>query len=221
MVLRVAEKYNIQPAVIGALSNPWTKDTWKEFTRQAVGSHWMAELVSGAECKSSLQYLDLTDIRPNAAHHLWPRGGSSSGKRVAASFRAKLISGSYILQTNRARFNQNKVNPTCPLCKSAPEDLPHFLLSCPSLAPPREKLLPRIRTLAKEIGLQLPQDTPSQCKTLLNAPNPETCCVCAGRKKDRSPPKCKCVTMCELINELCLKLHNCRTQVLSLSGKGS
>ena len=138
MVLHVAKKYSIQPAVIGALSNPWTKDRWREFTRQAVGSHWMAELTSGAEGKSSLQYLDLKDIRPHAAHHLWPRGGSSSAKRVAASFRAKLISGSYILQTNRARFNQNKVNPTCPLCKSAPEDLPHSLLGNETKPQPEE-----------------------------------------------------------------------------------
>ena len=32
-------------------------------------------------------------------------------------------------------LNKNCVDPTCPLCSSSPEDLAHFLKSCPSLDP--------------------------------------------------------------------------------------
>ena len=53
--------------------------------------------------------------------HIQP---TTSGLRVDVhqgaewlSFRAKLLSCSYIIQANRARFNQNSVNPTGPLCK--------------------------------------------------------------------------------------------------------
>merc|ERR1711978_616809 len=98
--------------------------------------------------KSSLKYMnpDITSLY--TAHHLWPRGGCPSRKRVAASYRAKLLSGSYILQASTARFNQNQVNPTCPLRKSAPEDresIPHFIIACPALDMFRKKFLPKIQ----------------------------------------------------------------------------
>ena len=139
---------------------------------------------------------------------------------MIASYRAKMLCGSYILQANRARFNQNKVNPTCPLCKSAPEDLPHFLLSCSALDPPRSKFLNKIKSIAYSIGTYLSTDPVTQCKNILNAANPDSCCACSGRsKRSRVSSKCKCAALNELINSLCLTLHNHRSQVLSQLGK--
>ena len=45
----------------------------------------------------------------------------------------KLISGTYILQKNKARFNQYEVSSLCPLCGIEPEDLMHFMLTCEKL----------------------------------------------------------------------------------------
>ena len=47
---------------------------------------------------------------------------------------SSLATGIYILQTNRASFNQNKVDPTCILCKNGKESLQHFLLDCSVLS---------------------------------------------------------------------------------------
>ena len=160
--------------------------------------------------KSSLKYMnpDITSLFK--AHHLWPRGGCPSRKRVAASYRAKLLSGSYILQASTARFNQN----------SAPEDLPHFVLACPALDKPRKKLLPRIQKTAKDLGMFLPEDSARQCKYLLNTGNPEDCCACSGRRiSTKQKHRCRCDTLNEMINELCLNLHNQRSQVLSQTVK--
>ena len=170
----------------------------------------------GAAGKLSLKYLDTNAASPSTAHHLWPREGCTSRKRVAASYRAKMVSGSYILQATRARFNQNRVIPTCPMCKSAPEDLPHFVLACPSLSTPRDKLLPRIKRLATDLGMYLPQDQDTLCKSLLNSANPESCCACSGRSRvSKHPIKCKCSRLNDMISQLCLDLHNGRTQALS------
>ena len=46
-----------------------------------------------------------------------------------------------LLQTNRASFNQNMVDPTCLLCKSAEETTQHFLLECPELAATRNPII--------------------------------------------------------------------------------
>ena len=40
----------------------------------------------------------------------------------------KLVSGSYIFQSNRSKFNQSQIDATCLLCGE--EDLEHFLLRC-------------------------------------------------------------------------------------------
>ena len=52
-----------------------------------------------------------------------------------------------MLQTTKAKFNQYKVEPTCPLCRLEPEDLCHMLLRCPALADIREAPLSDIRGL--------------------------------------------------------------------------
>ena len=60
------------------------------------------------------------------------------------------MTGVYSFQTTKARFNQYKVEDTCPLCRLEPEDLSHMLLRCPALADTREAPLSDIRGLVKE-----------------------------------------------------------------------
>ena len=44
-----------------------------------------------------------------------------------AGIKARLMTGTYVLQSNRAKFNQYKVDPTCTLCEDEPEGQEHFL----------------------------------------------------------------------------------------------
>ena len=53
----------------------------------------------------------------------------------------KVSTGTYILQTNRAKFNQNEVNPVCQLCNNDDETLQHFLTDCKSLEDARQPIL--------------------------------------------------------------------------------
>ncbi len=45
-----------------------------------------------------------------------------------------IITGTYLLQAQRSRFNQFDVKPTCLLCNTESENREHFLTSCESLA---------------------------------------------------------------------------------------
>ena len=47
--------------------------------------------------------------------------------------KVKILTGTYILQANRASFNQYAVDPTCKVCQGEPEDRVHFIARCKSL----------------------------------------------------------------------------------------
>ena len=64
-----------------------------------------------------------------------------------AEFKAKMITGTYILQANRAKFNQFDVNPTCGLCHQQPETREHFIAQCNSLSKIRNHFITRAAKL--------------------------------------------------------------------------
>lgn len=44
--------------------------------------------------------------------------------------RVKIATGGYILQSKRAKYDSNVVDPACQLCQKEDETLSHFLLTC-------------------------------------------------------------------------------------------
>jgi hypothetical protein len=56
------------------------------------------------------------------------------------------VSGQYILQANRARFNKNQVDTICQLCGEEEENMEHFLLKCTILQAVRYSVLDNIDT---------------------------------------------------------------------------
>ena len=53
----------------------------------------------------------------------------------------KVLTWTYILQTNRAKFNQNDVNPICQLCHKCEETPQHFIIDCEALGEDRDPIL--------------------------------------------------------------------------------
>ena len=81
---------------------------------------------------------------PGSVHPLVRTNGSTREiPRIAVQ--VKLVTGTYILQANRAAFNQMAVDPMCLLCKNGTEDLEHFLLQCAFLRNTRERFLDEIK----------------------------------------------------------------------------
>jgi hypothetical protein len=61
--------------------------------------------------------------------------------------RLKIVTGTYILQTHRAKYsNGTAVSPLCTLWHRADENLQHFVLSCDALQTTRALLLQNIIT---------------------------------------------------------------------------
>ena len=253
-----ASMYGIAETLLGSLINPWKPEEWKRFVRETVYAFWFDRLLLGALQKSTLSHMDLSLMRRGIPHHIWPTRGCSSRQRVAASFRAKMLSGSYILQANRARFNQFEVKTTCPLCSAPKENLVHFVLICPALDKARSHHMSRIWKYLEEMSIPIPSSAEEKCTLLMNCGTSYKCRLCKGagykptsrrsrtksnsstdgteprdktsisttntpRYIDRNSSRlsrssssvCVCRKLNNIMNNMCLDLHNMHQNVLA------
>ena len=119
-----------------------------------VESAWKVDITS----KSSTKYVNPDVLKVGSCHHVWStlRDNIHDSKRT--QIKCKLLTGTYILQANRAAFNQYAVNVTCKLCQSAPETRQHFIGECAEFKAEsdsyKEKLA-KSQILSRELILQL------------------------------------------------------------------
>ena len=66
--------------------------------------------------KSSLRFLNVKTLSVRKVHHSWLSVLNHTKAVKRAYLKIRLLSSTYILQENRARFNQYVVNTCCPLC---------------------------------------------------------------------------------------------------------
>ena len=133
-----------------------SKLAWKKLIRQAVNRYWTQTLISEARTKSTLDNCDVTTLAIGNIHIVWEAVSNNVHDVIRGIPKVRMLAGVYMLQTNKARFNQYKVEDTCPLCRLEPEDLSHMLLRCPALADVREAPLSDIRGLVtREYGSHL------------------------------------------------------------------
>ena len=124
------------------------KLAWKKLTRQAVSSY---SLMREAQTKSTLENCNLSSMAVGSTHIVWEAASNNVHDVRRSVLKVRMMTGVYMLQTTKARFNQYKVEPTCPLCRLEPEDLSNMLLRCPALADTREAPLSDIRGLITRV----------------------------------------------------------------------
>ena len=117
------------PSAYDPSENPPSKEQWKRRLKAQLHSNieksWREDIAS----KSSLKYLNPEAVRVGKVHQIY----SSVLDVRRAEVKARLLTGTYTLQSNKAKFNQHKVSPTCQLCESGPETREHFLATCSTL----------------------------------------------------------------------------------------
>ena len=127
------------------------KLAWKKLIRQAVGSYWTQSLMREAQTKSTLENCNLSSMAVGSTHIVWETASNNVHDIRRSIPKVRMMTGVYMLQTTKARFNQYKVEPTCPVCRLEPEDPSHMLLRCPALADTREAPLSDIRGLITRV----------------------------------------------------------------------
>ncbi|MEW8546332.1 MAG: reverse transcriptase family protein [Candidatus Thiodiazotropha sp.] len=135
------------PSAHDLLENPPEKIVWKCQLKSHISEYWEKIIVAEARLKSSLRYLNFENYKVGSVHQLWSSAKYNQFSVHKAFTQVKLSLGIYILQSNRARFNQFAVSKLCPLCLCEEESLEHFLLRCGELQVVREPYVHRIRLL--------------------------------------------------------------------------
>jgi hypothetical protein len=60
------------------------------------------------------------------------------------AIRLKIVTGNYILQSDKAAFSKKSTSPICLLCKKPEETTTHFLIVCEKLEETRTPILSKI-----------------------------------------------------------------------------
>ena len=201
----------------------WPKRVWKNCVVRRIKSSSFMNLMLSARTKSSLKYLDLSAIKEGHPHPVWAYTGHSPAELSRVAIRVKLLTGTYILQANRAKFNQYDPDPTCKLCGTAVEDRPHFLLHCPSLESSRKRHLTKLIAVMNYNNLPVPQSDDQWCLVILNG-NPgcledeqRTLVKCTHNLMPSGsyrPSSTLLVSIASLVNNLCFDLHKLRMSLL-------
>ena len=123
---------------------------------QAVDRYWTDEILAEAAKKSSLNCMNTQKYSIGQVQLVWCDAGHDIMSVQKAGWRARLMTGTYMLQATRARFNQHQVDPTRLLCCKEPENVKHFLLICEPLlvTQVRNQFLDKIyQSLQKSVGV--------------------------------------------------------------------
>ena len=88
-----------------------SKQEWKKILNDTVHSHieamWRADIGE----KSSLKYVNPNFLKVGKSHHVWSTVRNCLTDNKRAELKCKLLTGTYILQCNRAAFNQYTIGP--------------------------------------------------------------------------------------------------------------
>ena len=97
------------------------------------------------ESNISLKYVNPHNLKVGKSHPVWYLVRCNMMDNKRAQINCKLISGTYILQGNRATFNQHMVNTICKLCSISPETRQHFLSECTSFLTKSQEFITKIQ----------------------------------------------------------------------------
>ena len=126
------------------------KLSWKHQYNNAVNNFWMDRILPHFKMFSSLKYLSRIYTAGKCHPAVKPYNLSIRDvNRIAV--KSKILTGTYILQKNRVKFNQNEVDPTCQLCKQDKETLHHFLITCTTLEECRKTIMTDIHNIISDL----------------------------------------------------------------------
>ncbi len=138
------------------------------YVKSLITDWWWNSLLTEAERKSSLKWLMVDGYKLQKPHEVWSSCKGKTDMVEAATWRAKMLSGRYVLQSNHAKYNQNPVNPACLLCKHHTEDMEHFLRDCEVLEEARRAKMEDLKDTYKKQGVVPPSNKAEWCSALLN-----------------------------------------------------
>ncbi|WAR14005.1 POLR-like protein [Mya arenaria] len=127
--------------ITSVISNPFKRVVWKNKVKSVVNYKWKEQILTTAVHYKSLQHMNFQFYQPGHTHPILRIKTKSTRDITRIPVKLKLLVGTYILQSTKANFNQNSVNPTCQLCNESSETLEHFILECINLQTVRKPII--------------------------------------------------------------------------------
>ncbi|CAG2240732.1 unnamed protein product [Mytilus edulis] len=168
-------------------------------------AHYLAKLYN------RIHYIGVNQYSIGAPHPALSSVTTSTRDVARLPVKLKLLTGTYQLQSTRAAFNQNQVDPTCQLCNLESETLEHFISKCSALSSIRMSFLLEYDNLLK-------MSVCTKCST--NNKTVDTLCIL-----NPSAVFCGCDCKCNcrqklnllehLSRRLCFSLHVARNNILN------
>lgn len=135
------------PDVYSLISEVPEKMSWKNMLTAAVHNRVEEKWKEEIQGKSSLKYLNPDAVRAGSAHPLYSTVRPNTEDTRRAENKARLLTGTYTLQSNRAVFNQYKVDPSCRLCEQEAETREHFIAECTATEDIREEYSAKLNVI--------------------------------------------------------------------------
>ena len=127
----ILQQYKL-PSLCQLFSSSVTKLQWKHMCRKAINSFWTKQLVSDIKTKKTLKYLSCYNLSVDNTHLVWRTVDNSVMDVRKAVVKARILTGTYILQKNRQTFSNGTVSSECRHCHLEEEDLLHLVSRCPA-----------------------------------------------------------------------------------------
>ena len=96
---------------------------------------------------------------PGRCHPLMINLSGNAHEASRIPVRLRIATGTYILQCNRASYNQFESDATCNLCGKSDETLTHFLLECETLQSCRQPIITEIELACNSLCATLGTST--------------------------------------------------------------
>ncbi|KAH3741334.1 hypothetical protein DPMN_048058 [Dreissena polymorpha] len=146
---KILEKYNL-PTPEELLEEVPTKDIWKKMFKKASNGYWENTWRQELATQSSMKYLQVQHPVVDNPHNLWKAIRPKQHEVQRTEIKARLITGTFILQSNAKTYNKSEVSATCKLCGVDDETREHLLGSCSALSQLREENFTRLKAILSD-----------------------------------------------------------------------
>ena len=137
-IIEVLNRYSLHyPSEL--MENTQSKLNWKSTVDNCISRQVEETWREDIQGKKTLKYINPDRVRAGQAHPVRATFRDSVFDSRRAQLKCRLVTGTYTLQSKKAVFKPQLVDPTCKLCMSAPETRKHFLAECPTYGEVREK----------------------------------------------------------------------------------
>ncbi|CAG2257393.1 unnamed protein product [Mytilus edulis] len=150
LTFKVLQNAMVKVTLLKLLENELDTLKWKKKpVKKHIIHYWDDKWQKEKQQKSTLKQLNIQSHAIGNAHQKSVPNCHIEVKK--AEVKARLLTGTYTLQVNKAKFSNNKETAKCKMCLNDTEDLEHFLLLCDRLEDVRRKHLTTLKCYIENI----------------------------------------------------------------------